>query len=279
MKVGLALIAAIALMFGAAAQAQPQPQSNLKMTMDYDGVLYALNVAPVKVLVVHATGEAIPGGYATGVVMQSYGILRALKKVDINASSSGKVGPDLQPRPGVFTYIHHDGKRVRHVKVAWEANDVQVTSSPPFFDLGQPPASLRQKLDATDPLTQIVRVTNAVGPQAICHGPDRFFDGKQLYYLEFTPAQRAPITREAKALGITSAAQCNVSFTEVAGFKAKKAGESRTQGLTTPITMVFGQIGANGPWVIYNIHAGTVIGYANIMLKHVTVTGQLTPRS
>jgi len=278
MKVGLALIAVIALLFGSAATAQPQPQSDLKMTMDYDGVLVALNVAPVKVLVVHATGQAIPGGYATGVVMQSYGILRALKKVDINAASSGRVGPDLEPRPGVFTYVHHDGKRVRRVKVIWGASDVDVTSSPPFFDLGQPPATLRQKLDATDPLTQIVRVTNATGPQAICRGPDRFFDGKQLYYLDFTKAQPVAVSKDAKALGITSAAQCNVRFTEVAGFKAKKPGEDRQQGLTTPITMVFGQIGQGGPWVIYNIHAGTVIGYANIVLRHVTVTGQLAPR-
>jgi hypothetical protein len=39
--------------------------------------------------------------------------------------------------------------------------------------------------------------------------------------------------------------------------------------------MIFGQVGPSGPWVIYDIHANTVIGFANIVLRHVTVTGAL----
>jgi hypothetical protein len=247
-------------------------QTPLKTSMDYDGTLYPFNLVPVKVLVVHATGEQRPGGYTADVSMKSYGILRALKRVDIDATTEGRVAQDGEPMPATFTYVHHDGKRVRRVHVNWEASDVQVVSSPPYFDLGHPAATRAQKLAATDPLTQFVRVAIASGPQAICRGPDHFFDGKQLYNLEFGRVEDAPLTTEERQLGISKVAQCTVHYVEVAGFKPKPP-DQRTQGLTSPITMVFGQAGNGGPWVIVNIHANTVIGFADIALRNIDVNG------
>ena len=271
MKARLALIGALALALGGPALAQPS--APLKMSMDYDGTLYPLNLVPVKVLVMHADGHSMPGGYGADISMKSYGILRALKRVDIDAQTQGRTGEDGQAYPGAFSYIHHDGKRVRRVHVNWSAGDVQVASTPPFFDLGQPPATHAQKLAATDPLTQFVRVAVAAGPQAICRGPDRFFDGKQLYALDFGRAQPANLTSADKAMGLVHGAQCTVRFTEIAGFKPKPP-DQRNQGLKGPITMVFAQVGADGPWVMANIHADTVIGYANIVLKKISVSGQ-----
>jgi hypothetical protein len=271
MTIRSALIAALLLAFCGPAFAQPPPP--LQMSMDYDGTLDALNLLPVKVLVIHAGGRALPGGYGADVSMKSFGILRALKRVDIDATTQGRVGGDGQAYPAAFTYIHHDGKRVRHVVVNWGPGDVQVVSTPPYSSLGQPPATLAQKLAATDPLTQFVRVANATGPDAICRGPARFFDGKQLYNLDFGRAESATLTQEQRTLGLTRGAKCTVRFTEVAGFKAKPP-EQRSQGLTSPITMVFGQYGADGPWVIADIHADTVIGYASILLRKINVEGR-----
>jgi hypothetical protein len=271
MKARLALVGALALALGGAALAQSS--APLKMSMDYDGTLYPLNLVPVKVLVMHADGHSIPGGYGADISMKSYGILRALKRVDIDAQTQGRTGEDGQAYPGAFSYIHHDGKRVRRVHVNWSAGDVQVASTPAFFDLGQPPATRAQKLAATDPLTQFVRVAVAAGPQAICRGPDRFFDGKQLYTLDFGRAQPANLTSDDKAMGLVHGAQCTVRFTEIAGFKPKPP-DQRNQGLRGPITMVFAQVGADGPWVMANLHADTVIGYAKIVLKKISVSGQ-----
>jgi hypothetical protein len=270
MKARLALAGALALAIAGAGQAQPP--APLKMSLDYDGTLYPLNLIPVKVLVVHAEGHSLPGGFATAISMKSYGILRALKRVDIDADSQGRTGEDGQAYPANFSYIHHDGKRVRHVHVTWSRSDVQVTSTPPYSDLGKPAATLAQKLAATDPLTQFVRTAVAAGPQAICRGPDRFFDGKQLYELDFGRPEPANLTSDDKAMGLSHGAQCTVHFTEVAGFKPKPP-DQRNQGLTSPITMVFAQMGADGPWIVTNIHADTVIGHANIALKKVSVSG------
>lgn len=280
MKAGLAVLAAQKLALGAfvllvlalagPAMTQPAP---LQMSMDYDGTLYALNLLPVKVLVIHADGHATPGGFNTDVSMKSYGILRTLKRVDINADSQGRTGADGRAYPVAFSYIHHDGKRVRHVHVTWTPGEVSVTSTPPYSDLGHPAATLAQKLAAVDPLTQFVRVAVAPSAQAICTGPDRFFDGKQLYNLEFGRAEPATLTPDDRAMGLVNGAQCTVRYVEVAGFKPKPP-DQRNQGLTSPITMVFGQMGGGGPWVMVNLHADTVIGHADIALKKVVVSGQ-----
>jgi hypothetical protein len=139
MKARLALAGAMILALGG--QAAAQPPAPLKISMDYDGTLYAANLIPVKVLVIHADGDSKPGGFAADVSMKSYGILRALKRVDIDAESQGRADDDGQIYPGAFTYIHHDGKRVRHVHVNWTKTDVQVNSTPPYFDLGHPAAT------------------------------------------------------------------------------------------------------------------------------------------
>ncbi len=270
MKARSALVGALALALAGPALAQPP--APLTMSLDYDGTLYPLNLIPLKVLVIHADGSSRPGGYGADISMKSYGILRALKRVDIDAESQGRTGGDGQAYPSAFSYIHHDGKRVRHVHVNWTGGDVQVASVPPYSDLGHPPASRAQKLAATDPLTQFVRVAVAAGPQAICRGPSHFFDGKQLYDLEFGPAEPATLSDQAKALGLVHGAQCTVRYVEVAGFKPKPPNQ-RDQGLRGPITLVFGQAGADGPWVMANVHADTVIGYANISLKKLSVSG------
>jgi hypothetical protein len=272
MKARLALIGAMLLALCGPAVAQPPP-APAKMTMDYDGTLYPLNLLPVKVLVIHAEGRSAPGGYGAAISMKSFGILRALKRVDIDAETQGRTGEDGQAYPVAFSYIHHDGKRVRHVHVTWGRGDVQVSSTPPYFDLGKPPATLAQKLAATDPLTNFVRVAVAAGPQAICRGPDHFFDGKQLYDLEFGRAQPASLSNEAKAMGLVNGAQCTVRYVEIAGFKPKPP-EQRNQGLTSPIVLVFAQVGADGPWVMTNIHADTVIGHADIRLVKVSVVAK-----
>ncbi len=269
MRIRSALAALVLLSLGPAAWAQSPPPA--KMSLDYDGTLYPLNLLPVKVLVMHADGRSLPGGYGADVTMRSYGILRALKKVDIDAQTQGRVGADGAAYPAAFAYVHRDGKRVRHVHVTWAPGDVDVVSTPAFVDFGHPPATRAQKLAATDPLTQFVRVTVAASPQAICHGPDRFFDGKQLYQLDFGRVEPAQLTGPEKRLGITRVAQCTIRYTEIAGFN-QKPEKDRQQGLTSPITMVFGQVGDDGPWVIANLHANTVIGFANIVLKDLTIT-------
>jgi hypothetical protein len=107
----------------------------------------------------------------------------------------------------------------------------------------------------------------------VCGAPDRFFDCKQLYALEFTRGEATNLTEAQTKLGFSRAIRCTIRYVEIAGFNPKPP-DKRDQGLRSPITMVFGQLGPTGPWVIIDINAETVIGYADIALRGIHLSGQ-----
>jgi hypothetical protein len=273
MKAMVALAAAFSLAVCGMAPAQPPADEGVRMSLDYDGMLYPLNLVPVKVLVVHADGRSSLTSYNASVAMRSYGILRAFKHIDITAQAAGRVDGERRPHPETFSYLHHDGKRIRNVHVVWSPNDVSMTSTPPFHDMGTPVPTLAQKLEADDPLSQFVSLALATTPSGVCGAPDRFFDGKQLYALEFTHGEATKLSPAQAKLGFSRAMRCTIKYVEIAGFNPKPP-DKRDQGLRSPITMVFGQLGPTGPWVIIDINAETVIGYADIALRGIRLGGQ-----
>jgi hypothetical protein len=196
-----------------------------------------------------------------------------LKRIDIDAKTQGRLRADGHAYPDTFIFDNFNGKRTKHVQIDWTADDVKVTANPPYGNLGQPSATRAQKLMATDPLTHFVRVAGASGPEEICRGPDYFFDGKQFYSLEFGRPQPAKPSDQMRELGLVNAAQCTVHMTQIAGYKPKKPGEG--DGLKGPITMVFAQARAGGPWVVADVNVETVIGRADIVLRKMDVSGQV----
>lgn len=259
----LGMAAAMALALAGAAHAQA-PATPVHLALAYDGRLI------IKVLDIHFDEQATPASFGADASLRSYGILAAFKKFNVRASARGPIQAGA-PRPGQFLYDNHDGKRERKVQVVWRQNDVAMNSTPAFGNLGQPPASLEQKLAAADPLTQLMRLTLAASPAQICDGAPRFFDGKQLYALEFDRGQAAAPDSGARTLGMTNLVRCDVHYREIAGFKPKPP-EKRNQGLKSQITVTFGQLGPAGPWVIDKISADTILGAAVIELKHVQVS-------
>lgn len=257
-----ALIAATALALAAPVRAQP-PTDPIRLSLGYDGRLDL-----IKVLDMHFDQRVGPGGFSAGAQLRSYGILAAFKRFDIKASASGGMGGE-GPQAQEFNYDNHDGERERLVKVNWRSDDVVATSSPPFGNLGDPPASREQRLAAADPLTQLTRLTLAE-PIRPCEGAPRFFDGKQLYELNFGGAHVEAPGDGFRALGVTKLVRCTVRYNEIAGFK-KKAPSKRNGGLKGPIRVAFGQIGADGPWVLADVRADTPIGPAQIVLRRAQI--------
>jgi hypothetical protein len=264
MKSARILLAALALLMPGAALAQPAG-GETHLSLAYDGRLI------VKVLDIHLDERIAPGAFSASAQLNSFGVLALFKKFDVHATTQGRV-EDGQARPGVFHYDNNDGKRNRHVVARWGDDDVAVSSAPPYGDLGQPPASHAQKLASTDPLTQLMRLTLASAASTPCGGGVRyFFDGKQLYALEFGAGAPAGLSDSDKRLGLSNPVRCAVHFREVAGFKAKPP-EQRNMGLKRAIAVTFGQIAADGPWVIASIQTETPLGMAYINLSHIHVT-------
>ena len=261
MRNALGLAAAMTLAGAAQAQA---PATPVKLSLGYDGRVI------IKVLDIHFDEQATPTAFAAAANLRSYGILAAFKRFDVRANAQGRMDGGA-PAPGLFAYDNRDGKRERKVQVAWRGGEVAMTSTPNFANLGEPPASLGQKLAAADPLTQLMRITLAATPATICNGAPRFFDGKQLYALEFDNGQTLSVGQDERALGLTTVVRCAVRYREIAGFKPKPP-EKRNQGLKSQITVTFGQLGQAGPWVIDKISADTVLGPATIELKRVQMS-------
>jgi hypothetical protein len=248
---------------GARAQADDPP---LKLTLGYDGRLL------VKVLDIEIEQQATRSGFSTSARLISTGILRLFKHIDERAVTQGRLSGSAV-RPWIFDYQRLASKTHRRVKVTWTGSDVQMTTNVPFPNMGDPPATLEQKLAAADPLTQLMRITLDGGRPDVCSRSYLFFDGRQLYALDFSNRRAADESATENRLGLTHHFRCDVRFREVAGY-GRRSPDKRDQGLKKPVAVDIAEVGDKGVWVISKMQAPTPLGYAVIELKRLTVNGE-----
>ena len=260
------LAAALAIALIPAAPRAQTDEGGLAMSLGYDGRLV------LKVLEVEVQERATVHGFSASSRLTSTGILAAFKHIDERAATQGRITGGA-PEPGVFDYQNLGGKTHRKVHAVWTGDDVATTADPPFPNLGDPPASRGQRRAATDPLTALMAMTLNANRGTVCRRSYVFFDGKQLYALDFSNPRGAPASTTETGLGLVDHFRCDVRFREVAGFR-KKPPAQQNQGLQRPINVDFAQAGAGGPWVISSLRAQTPLGWAVIELKRMTVTGK-----
>jgi len=245
----------------------PSAQSGpVHMTLGYSGRLY------IKVLDIQFDQTIEPRAFNSQVRLVTYGLLRAFRKLDMRANAQGRIVED-QAMPGSMYHANIDGKDNRKVTVTWTGEDVVTTASPAYSNMGNPAANRAQRLAAADPLTQFMRMTLARSKDGPCQGKARFYDGKQLYDLDFSNPRPYALDARERRFGLVNPLRCTVRYTEVAGFK-KKAADQRNSGLKRPISSDWAQIGTNGPWVLSSITADTPLGGAVIQLDRLTVRSE-----
>ena len=246
-----------------ATPAVAQPGRPVKLELAYAGVLNALHLpGEVKVLAMNVVERVGPNDYATGADIQTYGLLRALKHIDIRADAAGPVEAGV-PHPRAFEFTTFEKKRAKHVTLTWTASDVLQT--PPHRDGGHPPPTAALKLTAADPVTVFSRAPYAPNGQALCARNWRFFDGAQIYELQFQPGKPVEPTAAERGFGLTAAESCPVRYAEIAGF-THRPGDHKEDWLNGDIIARFGRIGADGPWVFVSLKADTFLGYAKVAL-------------
>lgn len=256
---GLAVLAAPAV-----AQTPSSSPGKFRMTLAYEGKLI------VKVLDVSITQTADDNGFTSSAHLTSYGVLSAFKKINQTANSRGGVDRGLA-RPSAFSHRNLANPKGRKIDVRWSGGNVVTTAVPAYGNLGKPPATPAQKLEAVDPLTGLMRLALSDRQAQLCTGTLKFFDGKQRYDLTFSGRSLPAQSAREKRLGLINPVRCAVTFREVAGFKPKPP-EKRNQGLKNT-TITFAQVGANGPWVLSSLTGGTPLGQASIELTRVNTTG------
>lgn len=265
-QTALASLCALVLTSMVGAPAATAQDGEMRLSLGYDGRLL------VKVLDIKVEMRATTTGHSSSARLTSYGILAAFKHLDERANSSGRIARG-DPKPGSFSYANMAGKTRRRVDTSWADGDVTMHANPPFKSMGDVLPTRAQKLAAADPLTELMRMTLNGERADLCRQTYHFFDGKQLYDLQFyNPRPTASGAREQR-LGLVNLLRCDVRFIEVAGFKKKPANKAN-QGLQRPIVVDFGQVGAGGPWVLTSLHAQTPLGNAAIDLNRVTLSGR-----
>jgi len=266
-KPALSLGAALLLLAGPLAAQSARAEEPVALQLGYDGRFY------IKVLEMTLDQAIGADSYRTNTHIRTWGLAAVVKKLDQRASATGRID-GTRTLPETFTHQNKDGRRDRRVTTRWNAGDVVTTAVPAYDNMGEPPASRTQKLGAADPLTQLVRITRASTARGPCSGDTNFFDGKQLYDFDFTRPRPGgdPSSRE-QGLGLTNPVICEVTYREVAGFR-RKPPEDRSQGLKGVIQARFGQLGADGPWVLSSLQADTRWGRAMIDLRRLMVNGE-----
>jgi hypothetical protein len=250
----------------AATPAMAQPPQPVKLQMAYAGVLNALHLpGEAKVLTMTVVERVGASDFATGADIRTFGLLRALKHVDIRTDAAGPVEAGT-PHPRAFEFINTEPKRTKHVTITWTATEVLQT--PPHKDGGHPPPTTAMKLGAADPVTVFSRAPYAPNGPALCQRNWRFFDGAQIYELQFQPGAGVEPNAAERALGLTAVESCPVRYAEIAGF-THRPGDHKADWLNGAIVARFGKVGPNGPWVFISLKADTFLGYAKIELTSV----------
>lgn len=261
-----AVVAALSslTLIGAPAQAQPD---QLHLSLNYGGRLF------LKVLDVSVDQTFDQTSFQSRAHLKTSGILALFHRVDVRAESQGRIEPG-GAIPRTFSY-DNVGRKNRKVTAVWTGADVSTRSEPQFGSMGDPAATREQRIEAADPLTVLTRLTIAPSDDHPCEGVRRFYDGKQRYDVSFAYKGAAQPDARERRLGLTGLMHCSLTYHEVAGFK-KKPPEQRNQGLKRDVSLTLGRLGAEGPWVISQLRAETVLGSAHIDLESASMSGPTT---
>jgi hypothetical protein len=184
--------------------------------------------------------------------VKTTGLADILVNYDMRLSATGYVHDD---RLETYAYVaDNGGRKPRRVETIRGEDDVAMTAVPRFGNLGEPPATPEQKLDANDPLTALI--TFALEPRAPgedpCGGPIKVFDGRQLSWLHLTNAGTGHVRTKAWR---GEAIECHVTLEKVAGYKAGAIEDKETlSGIDGPLRMWLAPL-PNGAHVPVRIEA------------------------
>lgn len=196
-----------------------------------------------------------PDTYSIKANVKTTGLADILVNYDMRLAASGYVRDDhLQP----YAYVsqNRDGKKNRRVEMTYGDDDVEMTATPAFGNLGEPPATPAQKLGAADPLTAFLG--HAFLPRPAdgnpCGGPMKIFDGRQLTYLTFENAGLKEVKTDAYR---GKAYECHVDMDKVAGYDADEINSKETlTGIDGPLRMWMAPMD-NGTYMPVKIQADT----------------------
>jgi len=257
--------AALAVLLAAPAatdSTSPRPDTPLVSIRDGQPMRFVYELkASAWIFIIPVTGKARfnaelqPDTYRITSAVKTTGLADVLVDYDLGLSATGYVRADALD---TYAYVsqNSDGKKNRRVELTWGTGDVAADVTPAFGNLGNPPATPDQKIDALDPITALINF--ALEPRDAdgnpCGGPIKVFDGRQLSHLHLEYAGMKTVRSDAWR---GEAIECHVTLEKVAGFKERpEPGDDNLAGINGPLRMWLAPL-ANGATVPVRIEADT----------------------
>ncbi|MEM1105716.1 MAG: DUF3108 domain-containing protein [Pseudomonadota bacterium] len=265
MKRAFFLSVAAAVLLTAPGQSDPlagRPDTPLSAVRDGQPMRFTYELkASAWLFILPITGKARfstelqPDTYRITSAVKTTGLADVLVDYDLGLSATGYVRPD-QLDTYAFVSQNSDGKKNRRVSLTWGAGDVAAEVTPEFGNLGDPPATPEQKIDALDPITALINF--ALEPRDTgadpCGGPIKVFDGRQLSHLYLDYAGMKTVRSDAWR---GEAIECHVTLEKIAGFKERsEPGDDNLAGIDGPLRMWLAPL-PNGATVPVRIEADT----------------------
>ncbi len=210
-----------------AASGEPPAVADLDgqtLRMQYAGSALALRLVEAEL-----SADIADGAYVAQADFRSVGLLRFFEAATVTAASGGLMEPTgLSP----FTYAHDDvgDKKRRLVTFDYTPEDVVVDVKPPFGDLGDPPATAEQKLEALDPVSALLAIT-VEGGASPCERTVPVFDSRLRYDLVLSSEGVEPVKTSAYE---GEAHKCLVRYIPIAGYDPS---DLEDEGYQTPVHM------------------------------------------
>jgi hypothetical protein len=218
------------------------------------------------ILGVIALGEAgyevtaSPNRYAARASLRTSGAARLFDQTNISAAVSGSLsGAAIQWER--YDLSHAYAHKFRRTSLRREAGAVVAEVTPPFRDMGAPPASVSQQAASFDPLTGLFALGRQVGAARACRGSVLVFDGRGHYRL--TVVARGGQSRFRGGGYDGPGLTCTLRYAPIAGFNMSAAQRARIpEG-----EILFGLTGQSGFAPILRLTAPTPIGPAQLNLR------------
>lgn len=232
---------------------------------------YSGYLGPLKVIDVNLKTIWDNGSYRSSARMKSTGFAALFGNFDTSVNVTG-YNKTTGLRPAVFQHTH-TGKKTRSTQVEWKSDTVVAKANPEHGNMGHPPATMAQMLEATDTLTILAELTKpGVDLKQACSKTYKAFDGKQRYNLIMSPVGPAEITHSITPAVQGKGYKCQLRYKEIAGFKKKDKPKTRDEKFARPITVWIAEIPNRDQRVIARFQSDLGIFSATVKLKTLNIT-------
>jgi hypothetical protein len=158
-----------------------------------------------------------PVRFAVRAGVRTSGAARLFDQTEITATTAGSIVAGGALSWSRYDISHAYSGKFRRIALSRAGSAVAAQITPPYRDLGAPPASAAQQVASFDPLTALLSLGRRVGSARACVGDALVFDGRAHYRL----ALAARAQGNFRGGGYDGPALvCTLRYEPVSGFSA-----------------------------------------------------------